>query len=282
MLRVVRGAVVRASASARQAKRPMTLVDLLNIPRVGDPQISPDGRAITFMLSTPDWPANRRVAHLWRINTDGTGLRRLSSEPGPPPSARWSPDSSTIAFLSGGSVFVMPADGRSRRGRYRSEPASRDIAWHPERRVHLFSRRRSADRCRARAAAPARRRRRARRNAAAALVEDGGRRRGGDPRDERDRLRLRVQDRGQRRPHHHQPPPDPAAGRLRQDGAVEHRRRRLRADPADEERRPRRGRRARAGRVAGAVHRARQSPPGAVLQREPVSRSRERAARPAR
>jgi hypothetical protein len=54
-----------------QAKRPMTLVDLLNIPRTADPQLSPDGRAITFMLTTPDWKANRRVAHLWRINTDG-------------------------------------------------------------------------------------------------------------------------------------------------------------------------------------------------------------------
>ena len=68
-----------------QSKRPMTLVDLLNIPRVGDPQISPDGKAIAFMLSTPDWPGNRRVAHLWRINTDGSGLRRLSNEAGPPP-----------------------------------------------------------------------------------------------------------------------------------------------------------------------------------------------------
>ena len=60
----------------------MTLVDLLNIPRIGDPQISPDGRAITFMLSTADWPANRRVAHLWRINADGSGLRRLLERTG--------------------------------------------------------------------------------------------------------------------------------------------------------------------------------------------------------
>jgi len=113
-----------------QAKRPMTLVDLLNIPRVGDPQISPDGSAITFMLSTPDWPANRRVAHLWRINTDGTGLRQLSNVPGPPPSARWSPDSSTIAFLSGGSVHVMPARGGTPR-QVSKRTGVTDIAWHP-------------------------------------------------------------------------------------------------------------------------------------------------------
>jgi dipeptidyl aminopeptidase/acylaminoacyl peptidase len=114
-----------------QTKRPMTLVDLLNIPRVGDPQISPDGSAITFMLSTADWPANRRVAHLWRINTDGTGLRRLSDVPGPPPTARWSPDSSTIAFLSGGSVYVMPARGGMPR-QVSKRTGVTDIAWHPD------------------------------------------------------------------------------------------------------------------------------------------------------
>ena len=108
----------------------MTPVDLLNIPRVGDPQLSPDGRTIAFWLSTPDWPSNRRVAHLWRINSDGTGLQRLSNEPGPPPGARWSPDSSTLAFLSRGSVFVMPAVGGPARQVSQRTGVS-EIAWHP-------------------------------------------------------------------------------------------------------------------------------------------------------
>ena len=119
-----------SSVATQTPKRPMTLVDLLNIPRVADPQISPDGRAITFMLTTPDWKANRRVAHLWRINTDGTDMRRLSSEAGPPPGARWSPDSSTIAFLSGGSVHVMPADGGAPR-QVSKRTGVTEIAWHP-------------------------------------------------------------------------------------------------------------------------------------------------------
>ena len=119
-----------SSASTQTQKRPMTVVYLLNIPRVGDPQISPDGRAIIFWISTPDWPANRRVAHLWRINSDGTGLKRLSNQPGPPPSARWSPDSSMIAFLSGGSLFVMPADGGTPR-QVSKRTGVTEIAWHP-------------------------------------------------------------------------------------------------------------------------------------------------------
>ena len=119
-----------SSVATQTSKRPMTLVDLLEIPRVADPQLSPDGKAITFMLSTPDWQGNRRVFHLWRINTDGTGLRRLSNEPGPPANARWSPDSSTIAFLSGGTVHVMPAAGGPARQVAKRAGVS-DIAWHP-------------------------------------------------------------------------------------------------------------------------------------------------------
>ena len=111
-----------------QAKRPMTLVDLLNIPRVADPQISPDGRAITFLQTTPDWKANRRVPHLWRINIDGTDLRRLSNEPAA--NARWSPDSSAIAFLSNGAVHVMPAGGGTSR-QISKRTGVTDIAWHP-------------------------------------------------------------------------------------------------------------------------------------------------------
>jgi dipeptidyl aminopeptidase/acylaminoacyl peptidase len=119
-----------SSVATQATRRPMTLVDLLNIPRIADPQLSPDGRALTFMVSTADWPANRRVAHLWRIDTDGTGLRRLLNEPGPPPSARWSPDSSSIAYLSGGSVFVMPAGGGTPR-QLSKRTGVTEIAWHP-------------------------------------------------------------------------------------------------------------------------------------------------------
>ena len=126
-----------SSAATQTPKRPMTLVDLLNIPRIGDPQLSPDGRAITFWLSTPDWPSNRRVAHLWRINSDGTGLRRLSNEPGPPPSARWAPDSSSVAYVSGGTVFVMPAAGGKAR-QISKRTGVTEIAWHPNGRFIYF------------------------------------------------------------------------------------------------------------------------------------------------
>ncbi len=119
-----------SSASTQHVKRPMTLVDLLNIPRVGDPQISPDGRSLTFVLATTDWPANQRVPRIWRINSDGTGLRQLVDDAGAY-NPRWSPDGSTIAFLLRGSVFVVPAAGGTPR-QVSKRTGVADISWHPD------------------------------------------------------------------------------------------------------------------------------------------------------
>jgi len=108
----------------------MTLVDLLNIPRISDPQISPDGKSLTFVLATADWTANQRVPRIWRISTDGTGLRQLVDDAGAY-SARWSPDGSAIAFLLRGSVFVVPAAGGTPR-QVSKRTGVADMSWHPD------------------------------------------------------------------------------------------------------------------------------------------------------
>ena len=114
-----------------QPKRPMSLVDLLNIPRVADPQLSPDGHRATFMLSTTDWPGNRRVPQIWQVHTDGTQLRRLTAHDAGAVSARWSPDGSTIAFLSRGSIYVIPRDGGAPR-QVSPRTGVAEFAWHPD------------------------------------------------------------------------------------------------------------------------------------------------------
>jgi dipeptidyl aminopeptidase/acylaminoacyl peptidase len=117
--------------SLAQAKRAMSLVDELNIPRVQDPQLSPDGRLLTFMLQTTDWPGNRRVYQIWESRADGTGLRKLTSGASSI-TARWSPDGSTIAYVSGGNVFLMAADGGSPRQLSHHATGMSDMAWHPD------------------------------------------------------------------------------------------------------------------------------------------------------
>ena len=38
-----------------QSPRPMGIVDMLSIPRLADPRLSPDGRDVVFTRSDADW-----------------------------------------------------------------------------------------------------------------------------------------------------------------------------------------------------------------------------------
>ncbi|HEY6210784.1 MAG TPA: hypothetical protein VIW45_00800, partial [Vicinamibacterales bacterium] len=60
-------AAVALSALVRtQSPRPLGIVDMLNIPRLADPQLSPDGRDVLFTRGDADWKAGRRISHIWR------------------------------------------------------------------------------------------------------------------------------------------------------------------------------------------------------------------------
>ncbi len=75
-----------------QTSRPMKLVDVINVPQISDPQLSPDGRQIVFVQSEADWKANRRIGHIWKVNADGSGSVQMTSGADGENSPRWSPD----------------------------------------------------------------------------------------------------------------------------------------------------------------------------------------------
>ena len=45
-------------------QRAMTIVDLINMPGLGDPQISPDGSQLLFVQTDPDWDENSTISHI--------------------------------------------------------------------------------------------------------------------------------------------------------------------------------------------------------------------------
>ena len=70
-------------------KRPMTILDLMAVPSVGDPQISPDGTRLLYVKSEADWGENETVSHIFRVNSDGSGTIQLTYGKEGQSSPRW-------------------------------------------------------------------------------------------------------------------------------------------------------------------------------------------------
>ncbi|HEY2403504.1 MAG TPA: S9 family peptidase [Steroidobacteraceae bacterium] len=81
---------------------PFTADDLVRIKRVSDPQVSPDGRYVAFVMRETDMEANRGRTDVWLLDLtqkNATPLR-LTQNDANDSSPRWAPDSRTLYFLS--------------------------------------------------------------------------------------------------------------------------------------------------------------------------------------
>jgi dipeptidyl aminopeptidase/acylaminoacyl peptidase len=81
-------------------KRPITFDDFIHIKRISDPQISPDGNRVAYVITEMDLERNRSRSDIWIIPLQGGEARRLTSEPGSHYHPRWSPDGRRLAFMS--------------------------------------------------------------------------------------------------------------------------------------------------------------------------------------
>ncbi len=88
-----------STVSADQT-HPFSVHDMLTMDRLSDPQVSPDGIWIVFVLRETDPETNKGRTDLWLIGADGTGLRRLTSHPEGDSNPRWTPDSKSVWFVS--------------------------------------------------------------------------------------------------------------------------------------------------------------------------------------
>ena len=102
-------------AAAQPAARPLRIDDLLRFKRVGDPQVSPDGRSVAYAITTPDVAANRNLTQLYLVPSSGGEPRQLTSGNTSASSPRWSPDGRLIAFTAKQDgrqqVYTVWADG---------------------------------------------------------------------------------------------------------------------------------------------------------------------------
>ena len=119
-------------------RRGMIPEDLTRLSLVTDPQLSPDGRRIAFVVTTLSEDRDEYLANIWVADVDGSSPRRFTAGPRRDLEPRWSPDGTRLAFLSERTpreklqLYVMPADGGEPTKLTTLDNGVSSVTWSPD------------------------------------------------------------------------------------------------------------------------------------------------------
>src|SRR5664279_4985016 len=122
-------------------KAPFTADALLKIKRIADPQMSPDAKWVAFTVTTIDVEKNTRPHQIWIAPLVGGAPKQITTE-GNNDTARWSPDSKQLAFIStrGGTsqIWTMGPDGANPKQVTKLASEASGVKWSPDGKNLIF------------------------------------------------------------------------------------------------------------------------------------------------
>ncbi|MGH2748206.1 MAG: S9 family peptidase [Actinomycetota bacterium] len=118
--------------------RGMIPEDVYELTWVADPRVSPDGTTVAYMVAGVDKDENSYKSDIWLVDTEGSAEpRQITFGPKRNADPRWSPDGSSLAFVSNrdsdsAQLYVISlAGGEARRLTDLKEDVS-EVVWSPD------------------------------------------------------------------------------------------------------------------------------------------------------
>jgi dipeptidyl aminopeptidase/acylaminoacyl peptidase len=97
---VVIALLIPSLSHAAQKKHPFGFEDMMKLQRLGEPQVSPNGKWIIFSVGKTNLKSNKIERDLWLVSSKGEKPRRLTRHAKPDYGATWFPKGNRIAYVS--------------------------------------------------------------------------------------------------------------------------------------------------------------------------------------
>jgi dipeptidyl aminopeptidase/acylaminoacyl peptidase len=98
-----------------QTKHPIRFDDFISLGRVTDPQVSPDGKTVAFVVTYHNKVENKTNSNIYLVPVEGGAVRQLTNAKGANNTPRWMPDGRSLALISTrdgeAQVWVVPVAG---------------------------------------------------------------------------------------------------------------------------------------------------------------------------